>query len=199
MKPYFVIKRGLDILIASVMLILLAPVFLSISIAIRAESKGSAIFKQKRVTKNGRIFEIYKFRTMYQDAPNNIPTDQLAGAKGYITKVGSFLRKTSLDELPQLVNIIKGEMSIVGPRPALPNQIQLLETRKKLGADQVLVGLTGLAQINGRDTLEDIQKAMLDGTYANHISFKMDSSILIKTIKNVLTSDGIVEGVRKDG
>ena len=193
-KPYLFIKRIIDIIFSILWLIILIPVFLIISIAIKLESKGPVIFKQKRIGKEKKYFNIYKFRTMYIDTPKDMPTHMLKNANGCITKVGNILRKTSLDELPQLVNILKGDMSIIGPRPALWNQDDLVEERDKYYANDIRPGLTGWAQVNGRDELEIPVKAKYDGEYVKRISFVFDIKIFFKTIINVFKHEGIVEG-----
>lgn len=196
-KPYLVIKRIIDIIFSVLGLIILIPVFLIISIAIKIESKGPIIFKQKRIGKGKKYFTIYKFRTMRSDTPKDIPTHMLKNANGCITKVGNILRKTSLDELPQLVNIFKGDMSIIGPRPALWNQDDLVKERDKYHANDIRPGLTGWAQVNGRDELEIPVKAKFDGEYVEKISFWFDIKIFLKTIINVFKHEGIVEGSEK--
>ena len=193
-KPYLFIKRIIDIIFSILWLIILIPVFLIISIAIKLESKGPVIFKQKRIGKEKKYFTIYKFRTMRSDTPKDMPTHMLKNANGCITKVGNILRKTSLDELPQLVNILKGDMSIIGPRPALWNQDDLVEERDKYYANDIRPGLTGWAQVNGRDELEIPVKAKYDGEYVKRISFVFDIKIFFKTIINVFKHEGIVEG-----
>lgn len=196
-KPYLVIKRIIDIIFSVLGLIILTPVFLIISIAIKIESKGPIIFKQKRIGKRKKYFTIYKFRTMRSDTPKDMPTHMLKNANGCITKVGNILRKTSLDELPQLVNIFKGDMSIIGPRPALWNQDDLVKERDKYHANDIRPGLTGWAQVNGRDELEIPVKAKFDGEYVEKISFWFDIKIFLKTIINVFKHEGIVEGSEK--
>ena len=193
-KPYLVIKRIIDIIFSVLGLIILIPVFLIISIAIKIESKGPVIFKQKRIGKGKKYFTIYKFRTMRSDTPKDMPTHMLKNANGCITKVGNILRKTSLDELPQLVNILKGDMSIIGPRPALWNQDDLVEERDKYHANDIRPGLTGWAQVNGRDELEIPVKAKYDGEYIEKVSLWFDIKIFFKTIINVFKHEGIVEG-----
>ena len=193
-KPYLVIKRIIDIIFSVLGLIILIPVFLIISIAIKVESKGPVIFKQKRIGKGKKYFTIYKFRTMRSDTPKDMPTHMLKNANGCITKVGNILRKTSLDELPQLVNILKGDMSIIGPRPALWNQDDLVEEREKYHANDIRPGLTGWAQVNGRDELEIPVKAKYDGEYIEKASLWFDIKIFFKTIINVFKHEGIVEG-----
>ncbi|TCI21717.1 sugar transferase [Exiguobacterium sp. SL-9] len=187
-------KRKIDLMMSLIGLIVLAPLFFGIMIAIKLESKGPVFFKQKRVGLHRSHFNILKFRTMRIDAPKDTPTHLLSDPELYITKVGKFLRKTSLDELPQIINILKGEMSVIGPRPALWNQYDLLEEREKYGANNVLPGLTGWAQINGRDELPITIKAKLDGYYIEKISFSLDARCFIATIASVLKRDGVLEG-----
>ena len=196
-KPYLVIKRIIDVIFSILGLIILIPVFLIVSIAIKIESKGPIIFKQKRIGKRKKYFTIYKFRTMRSDTPKDMPTHMLKNANGCITKVGNILRKTSLDELPQLVNILKGDMSIIGPRPALWNQDDLVEEREKYHANDIRPGLTGWAQVNGRDELEIPVKAKYDGEYIEKVSLWFDIKIFFKTIINVFKHEGIVEGNEK--
>lgn len=191
---YRKIKRVIDMIISFVGLVILSPVFLILIIAIKADSKGPILFKQKRVGIHKSHFLIYKFRTMRIDTPKDVPTHLLENPEQYITKVGKFLRKTSLDELPQIVNILKGDMAIVGPRPALWNQYDLIEERDKYGANDILPGLTGWAQINGRDELEIEEKARLDGEYVNRMGFFFDIKCMVKTFTSVLKHDGVVEG-----
>lgn len=167
---------------------------LIVSIIIKCESKGPIIFKQKRIGKNKNSFYIYKFRTMRSGAPENVPTHLLQNPNSFITKSGAFFRKTSIDELPQLFNIIKGDMSIVGPRPALWNQYDLIEERDKVEANSCRPGLTGLAQVNGRDELEISKKAEFDGIYVKNIGFLFDLKIIFLTIKSVFKAEGIKEG-----
>ena len=192
MYRYF--KRFLDIVLSAAGLLVLSPILLIIAVAIKLDSKGPVLFKQKRVAKGKEHFQILKFRTMYADVPKDVPTHLLADPESKITKIGRFLRKSSLDELPQIWNILVGEMSIIGPRPALWNQYDLLEERDKYGANDVMPGLTGLAQISGRDELEINVKAKLDGDYVKELGFKMDVKCFFKTIGSVLKSDGVKEG-----
>lgn len=191
---YPILKRGLDFLISTLAILFLSPVLILIALAIKIDSKGPVLFKQKRVGKDKKHFMIYKFRSMYVDAPSDMPTHLLKDPSAMITRVGAFLRKTSLDELPQLINIFKGEMSIVGPRPALWNQYDLIEERDKYGANQIRPGLTGWAQINGRDELEIDEKSKLDGYYVQHMSLRLDAKCFLGTFISVLKSDGVVEG-----
>lgn len=191
---YMTVKRLLGFVLALVACIVLIPVFLCIMGAIKIESRGPVFFKQKRVGLKKSHFNILKFRTMYIETPQDTPTHLLADPDVYITRVGQFLRKTSLDELPQLFNILKGEMSFVGPRPALWNQYDLIDERDKYKANDTLPGLTGWAQINGRDELPIEIKAKLDGEYIQRMGILMDSRCFIATIFSVLKSDGVVEG-----
>lgn len=187
-------KRKIDFILSLVGLIVLSPLFVGIMIAIKLESKGPIFFKQKRVGVNQTHFQILKFRTMKIDTPKDTPTHLLLDPNLYITKVGKFLRKTSLDELPQIINILKGDMAVIGPRPALWNQYDLIEEREKYGANSVTPGLTGWAQINGRDELPIEYKAQLDGYYVEKISLWMDARCFIGTLFSVAKGDGVVEG-----
>lgn len=187
-------KRAIDLLVSIVGFIILLPVFLILMLAVKLDSPGSVFFKQKRVGKGKGHFQILKFRTMRTDTPKDMPTHLLANPDSYITKTGKFLRKTSLDELPQIINIIKGDMSIIGPRPALWNQYDLIAERDKYGANDIMPGLTGWAQINGRDELEIDVKASLDGEYVKKLSLGFDIKCFFGTIKSVLKRDGVVEG-----
>lgn len=194
MKIYCYIKRGIDVALSGLAIIILSPVLLVLCIAIKVDSRGPILFKQKRIGIHKTYFQIYKFRTMRTDTPKDMPTHLLADPEQYITKIGRFLRKTSLDELPQIFNIFKGEMSIVGPRPALWNQEDLIAERDKYGANDVPPGLTGWAQINGRDELEIPVKAKLDGEYVKKFGFGMDLRCFFGTFLSVLRGDGVVEG-----
>ncbi|MBM7709059.1 O-antigen biosynthesis protein WbqP [Enterococcus lemanii] len=191
---YLKIKRFLDIILSFVGLVILSPIFLILILAIKIDSPGPILFKQKRVGIHKSYFNILKFRTMRIDTPKDTPTHLLENPDQWITKVGKFLRKTSLDELPQIVNILKGEMSIIGPRPALWNQYDLIEKRDKYNANDIRPGLTGWAQINGRDELEIPIKAKLDGDYTEKMSLGMDIKCFVGTIVSVFKSDGVVEG-----
>ena len=188
------LKRVLDFMLSLVGLILLLPVLLIIALIIKLTSPGPVFFKQKRVGKNKTYFNILKFRTMRTDTPKDTPTHLLANPDQYITPIGKVLRKTSLDELPQIINILKGDMSIIGPRPALWNQYDLIEERDRYGANDILPGLTGWAQINGRDELEIDVKARLDGEYVERMSFLFDCKCFFGTITSVLKHEGVVEG-----
>ena len=187
-------KRLLAIVLSLLGLICLGWLLILLCIAIKIDSPGPVLFKQKRVGKGKSHFYILKFRTMRIDTPRDMPTHLLANPEQYITRVGKFLRKTSLDELPQLLNILKGDMAIIGPRPALWNQFDLIAERDRYGANDIRPGLTGWAQINGRDELEIDVKAKLDGEYVQRLSFGFDVKCFLGTIAAVLRSDGVVEG-----
>lgn len=191
---YKVFKIIIDRVLALFGLVILSPVLLILSLAVKAESKGPVLFKQKRVGIYKRHFYILKFRTMRIDTPKDTPTHLLENPEQYITKVGKFLRKTSLDELPQIINILKGDMAIVGPRPALWNQYDLIAERDKYGANDILPGLTGWAQINGRDELPIDVKARLDGEYVSRKCFLMDLRCILGTVVSVMKQEGVVEG-----
>lgn len=197
-KKFF--KRLLDFLISFIAIIVLTPVWIILSILIFVTDPGKILFTQKRVGKNKKFFKILKFRTMKMSTPKDVPTHMLENPDQYFTPIGKFLRKTSLDELPQLFNIFVGQMAIIGPRPALWNQDDLIEERDRYNANSVRPGLTGWAQINGRDELEIPVKARLDGDYVKILNkggvlaFGMDVKCFLKTIFSVLRSDGVVEG-----
>ncbi len=191
---YLKIKRILDVTLSVIALLMFWWVYIVIAIMIISDDKGPVIFKQRRVGKDKKEFMIYKFRTMKMDTPKDVPTHLLEDPNSHITRVGDFLRKFSLDELPQLINIIKGDMSIVGPRPALYNQYDLIAERDKYGANSIRPGLTGHAQINGRDELSIKGKAMYDGVYVEKMSFFMDLGIILKTGGIVLKRTGFKEG-----
>ena len=188
------VKRALDILLSAVGTLLLSPLFLLISCAVKAEDGGPVFFTQKRIGIHKSTFNILKFRTMRTDTPHDMPTHLLSDPDRWITRVGRLLRKTSLDELPQILQILSGKMSIVGPRPALWNQYDLIAERDKYGANSVKPGLTGWAQINGRDTLKIPEKAKFDGEYAQNLSFAFDLKCFFRTIGSVFTRSGVVEG-----
>lgn len=187
-------KRISDFVLSLLGLIILSPLFLLLIIMIKLDSKGPILFKQKRVGRHKKHFNILKFRTMRIDTPKDTPTHLLKNPEQWITKVGRFLRKTSLDELPQIINILKGDMSIIGPRPALWNQYDLIEERDKYDCHNLYPGLTGYAQIHGRDELEIAQKAKLDGYYVKHMSLWLDIKIFFGTIFSIFKSEGVVEG-----
>ncbi len=194
---YRFVKRTIDFLLSLIMILALSPALILISFAIRLTSPGPALFKQKRVGIHKKTFTIYKFRTMCTDAPKDAPTHLFSDPARFITPVGKFLRATSLDELPQLFNILKGEMAFVGPRPALWNQDDLIAERDKYSANDVLPGLTGWAQINGRDELPIPEKARLDGEYVKRMSFLFDVKCFFGTLLPVLRRDGVREGRAK--
>lgn len=189
-----IVKRLIDILLSLISCIILSPIMLLIAILIKIDSEGPVLFCQKRVGIHKTFFQMYKFRTMRIQTPKDCPTHLLEDANQYITPIGNFLRKTSLDELPQLWNILKGDMSFVGPRPALWNQDDLIQLRDNNGSNDVRPGLTGWAQINGRDTLTLEKKAEYDGEYVKHISFLFDMKCILGTVSSVITRDGIKEG-----
>lgn len=191
---YLKVKRLIDIILSLIGLIVLLPIFLILILVIKFDSRGPILFKQQRVGLNKIQFNILKFRTMRIDTPKDTPTHLLESPEQYITNIGRLLRKTSLDELPQIWNIFVGQMSIIGPRPALWNQFDLIKERDKYGVYEVPSGLTGWAQINGRDELPIKIKAKLDGEYVDNIGFKMDVKCFFGTIKSVIKNDGVVEG-----
>ena len=188
------VKRALDILLSAVGTLLLSPLFLLISCAVKAEDGGPVFFTQKRIGIHKSTFQILKFRTMRTDTPHDMPTHLLSDPDRWITRVGRLLRRTSLDELPQILQILSGKMSIVGPRPALWNQYDLIAERDKYGANDVTPGLTGWAQVNGRDALEIEEKARYDGEYAQNLSFGLDVKIFFMTLVNVIRRQDVVEG-----
>ena len=187
-------KRLLDMILSGCAIVLLSPVFLIISLAILVDDPGPVFFRQNRVGIHKSHFEILKFRTMKRSAPKDVPTHLLEEPEHYITRVGRILRRTSLDEIPQIFQIFTGKMSIIGPRPALWNQFDLIAERDKYGANDVRPGLTGWAQINGRDELPIMVKAWFDGEYVRKMSFLFDCKCFFGTILSVLKSDGVVEG-----
>jgi O-antigen biosynthesis protein WbqP len=188
------VKKMIDFILSIVGLIVLSPVFLLLIICIKLDSKGPIFFKQRRIGKDKSEFYILKFRTMKIDTPKDTPTHLLKDPGSYITRVGKILRKTSLDELPQIINIAKGEMSIIGPRPCLWNQFDLIAERDRYGANDIYPGLSGWAQINGRDELPIEIKAKLDGEYVGKLSFAFDVRCFFGTIISILKHDGVVEG-----
>lgn len=195
-REYKKIKDVIDRILAGMGLLLLSPLFAVIAVAIKLEDgwKAPVFFSQKRVGIHKSYFMLYKYRSMKLDAPHDTPTHLLNNPEQYITKVGRILRKTSLDELPQLVNILKGELAVCGPRPALWNQYDLIEARDRYGVHQIKPGLTGWAQIHGRDELTIPVKAKLDGYYTRHFGWKMDEKCFFQTFQAVLTGDGVLEG-----
>ena len=191
---YGFLKRFFDIVLSLVAIIVFSWLLIIIAVAIVVEDKGNILFKQKRIGKSKKEFYIYKFRTMKVSTPKDVPTHLLDNPESYITKIGGFLRKTSLDELPQLFNILKGDMSIVGPRPALWNQFDLIALRDENGSNSVRPGLTGWAQVNGRDELPIDVKAGFDGEYIKKMSIIFDIKIILMTVVSVFTSKGVREG-----
>lgn len=190
-------QRVFDFFISLIFFILFSPIFLIVAIFIKLNSKGPVFFIQDRIGKNNEIFKLYKFRTMKVGTPN-VATDKLTDAKSYLTAVGKILRKTSLDELPQLINILRGDMTFVGPRPALYNQYNLKELRTNAGVHVLLPGITGWAQINGRDHNDDAQKTQLDKYYLENKSLGLDIKILFLTVFKVLRAEGVIEGANKN-
>lgn len=188
------IKRLIDIVLSGLGLLILSPVYLIVIIAIKADDPGPVLFTQKRVGRNKKYFKLHKFRSMKMSTPHDVPTHMLDNPDQYITKIGRFMRRTSIDELPQVWDIFVGNMSVIGPRPALWNQDVLVAERDKYNANDVKPGLTGWAQINGRDELEIPDKAKLDGDYVKKLSFPFDVKCFIGTIFSVVKSDGVVEG-----
>lgn len=191
---YGLLKRFFDVVLSLVAIIVFSWLLIIIAIAIVVEDRGNVLFKQKRIGKDKKEFYIYKFRTMKVSTPKDVPTHLLDNPESYITKIGGFLRKTSLDELPQLFNILKGDMSIVGPRPALWNQFDLIALRDENGSNSVRPGLTGWAQVNGRDELPIEVKAGFDGEYIKKMSILFDIKIILMTVVSVFTSKGVREG-----
>ncbi|MFC6293462.1 lipid carrier--UDP-N-acetylgalactosaminyltransferase [Macrococcus epidermidis] len=183
-------KRAFDITTSTIVFILFFPIFIVVSVLIKLDSPGPILFKQKRPGLNNKLFNIYKFRSMKVDTPN-VSTDKLEGGKIYVTNVGKVIRKTSIDELPQLINIIKGDMSVVGPRPALFNQYELIEKRTERGIHKIRPGLTGYAQVMGRDDLNDDEKVKYDEYYVKHQSFLFDLKIIFMTILKIFKSEGV--------
>lgn len=188
------IKRGIDAVLSFVAIVLLCPALALIALWVKLDSKGPVFFCQKRVGQHKRLFMIIKFRTMRSDAPHEIPKDEMAGSEQYITRSGRFLRRFSLDELPQLLNILRGRMSIIGPRPALWNQTRLIALRDEYGVNDIKPGLSGWAQVNGRDELDDEEKALRDAEYAQNLTFRMDVKCFLLSIGKVFRGDGIAEG-----
>lgn len=189
-KSYLIIKRTLDIFLSIFGIIVLLPIFIITAIAIKVESSGPIIFKQRRVGKNSEVFHIYKFRSMKVGTPS-ISTEEFKNSYDFTTKVGRFIRKTSIDELPQLFNVLKGDISIVGPRPVIESEKELLEKREDYLVNMIVPGITGLAQINGRDNISIDDKVMYDYEYMKNRSLYLDISIIIKTFYKVLKSDGV--------
>ncbi|GHU71634.1 UDP-phosphate galactose phosphotransferase [Clostridia bacterium] len=187
-------KRVLDITLAATLLIVLAPLFIAISIIVCLDSPGPVFFLQSRVGRGGRMFRIYKFRTMYTYAPRSVATAELINSVGCITPLGRALRKSSIDELPQLINVLRGEMSLIGPRPLVPEEVEIHAVRTMLGAYNVRPGITGWAQVNGRDCVNVQTKAQLDAYYAQHMSIRLDIKVILYSVLCVITARGIQEG-----
>ncbi len=191
-------KRIFDLLFSVAAIVVLSPILSILALIVKLTSKGPVIFSQRRIGKDKKEFNIYKYRSMYVDTPKDVPTHLLDKPDAFITPVGKFLRKTSLDELPQLFNILKGEMSFVGPRPALYNQYDLIELRDNVKANSVRPGITGWAQINGRDELPIPVKVEFDRYYVEKMSLLLDVKIILKTFTSVLLSKGVVEGKQEE-
>ncbi|MGI6201226.1 MAG: sugar transferase [Christensenellales bacterium] len=198
MDIYRYLKRFFDLLFSGIGLLLLAPLFLVVAIIIACDSKGPVFFVHQRMGRDGVPFNIYKFRTMVQEAPKDMATSQFHKAEDFITRPGKWLRRLSIDELPQLINVFKGDMSLIGPRPVVLTEKNLIRIRHELGADRVLPGLSGWAQVHGRDDVDYRAKAKLDAYYAQHIGFVIDLKIFFMTIWYVLTGKGIREGSSGD-
>ena len=191
---YAYIKHAGDIFVASISIILLLALFFFVAVIIKIDSKGPILFKQQRYGSNRRPFTIYKFRTMAVEAPDNCATGDLNKASSYITRSGKILRKLSIDELPQLINVLKGEMSLIGPRPVILRETDLINEREKYNANKCLPGITGWAQANGRDEISLSEKARLDGEYADNIGLMMDIRCILKTIETLIYAKGYREG-----
>lgn len=191
-------KRGFDIFFSLIAIIILAIPMMIIALWIKVDSPHEKVlFKQERIGINNVPFTILKFRSMRDDAPHQMATENFENPEMYITRVGKILRKASLDELPQLLNVLKGDMSIVGPRPLIPKEKYVLKLRDEYGANKILPGITGLAQVHGRDQITDENKASYDGKYALNVSLLLDASIMVKTVSDVIRSRGVREGKKK--
>lgn len=193
-RLYSAVKRLFDVLLSAAMMLLLAPVLLIIAVAVAIDTKASPLFVQTRMGRGNIPFRMCKFRTMSPNAPANVATYKLHNANRYISRFGAFLRRTSLDELPQLWNILVGDMSFIGPRPVVLTEKQLLELRARNGANSVRPGLTGWAQIHGRDDVAIMEKAMLDAYYVQRFSFSVDVRILFRTVGYVFSGEGVTDG-----
>ncbi len=191
---YLGVKRFLDVLLGGVLLLALSPVLLVCAAAVRLDSKGPVLFRQQRVGRKGKLFWVYKFRTMYVQAPANLATAQMTDSRRYITRVGRVLRRASLDELPQLLNVLAGDMSLVGPRPLIPAEERVHTWRRQYGVYAVRPGITGLAQVKGRDNLSDWQKIRWDRLYVQRVSLAMDFRVLAATVAVVVTHRHYAEG-----
>ncbi|MGN0171865.1 MAG: sugar transferase [Acutalibacteraceae bacterium] len=196
-RSFLIVKRILDIIFSAVLLVLLSPLLLIVTVMAAIDTHGAPFFVQTRMGRGGKSFRMIKFRTMSVDAPPDVATHCLENADSYISDIGHFLRKYSLDELPQLWNVLKGDMSFIGPRPVVLTEEDLLDMRALHGAGEVRPGITGFAQVRGRDNLPISQKAFLDGYYARHATFVMDMRILWQTVSYVMRSEGVVEGANE--
>ena len=196
-RVYANVKRALDVFLSSLLLFFLAIPMLIIWLTVRISSRGEGIFKQVRIGRGGKSFVCYKFRTMYKTAPANTPSSDFSSVEKYVTPVGRLLRRTSLDELPQLFNVLKGDMSLVGPRPLISEETEVHRLRGEYGVYSIRPGLTGLSQINGRDSLTDRRKAELDRAYLEAFGFIQDVKIIGKTVTGVISGDGIANGKQK--
>lgn len=194
---YATVKRVLDVFFSLLLLFFLALPMLLIWFSVRISSRGEGIFKQARIGKNGKSFVCYKFRTMYKDAPSNTPSSDFASVEKYVTPIGRILRRTSLDELPQLFNVLKGDMSLVGPRPLISEETEVHRLRRESGVYSIRPGITGLSQINGRDYISNKRKAELDRAYLEAFGFIQDVKIIGKTVTGVISGDGIARGKQK--
>ena len=192
-RVYAKVKRVLDVLFSALLLFFLAIPMLLIWLAVRTSSRGEGVFKQVRIGKDGKSFVCYKFRTMYKNAPDNTPSSDFSTVEKYVTPVGRILRRTSLDELPQLFNVLKGDMSLVGPRPLISEEREVHRLRREYGVYSIRPGLTGLSQINGRDSLTDLRKAELDRAYLEAFGFIQDVKIIGKTVTGVISGDGMAK------
>ena len=193
-KIYMIFKRLFDIILSFIALILLSPLIIIVSVLIKLTSTGPVIFSQERIGKNEKMFRVYKFRSMYKEAPKNTATGDLENPDLHITKVGKILRITSIDEIPQLFNVLKGDMSLIGPRPIIPEEVEVYQLRKKNNVYAIVPGITGLAQVNGRDFLDPERKVKYDTDYLKNISLKMDLSIIFKSIVVVFSHADFFEG-----
>jgi len=190
------VGKFLNVIVSLILLVLLSPLFLIVGIMIKLNSKGPVFFTQMRIGRNNKLFKFYKFRTMKTGTPN-VATDKLDSSVSYVTKIGNILRKTSIDELPQIINILKGDMAFVGPRPALYNQYELKDLRTEVGVHKLLPGVTGWAQINGRDNNDDHEKTRHDVYYLDNKSVRFDAKIVFRTVFKVLRAEGILDGAQK--
>lgn len=193
-KIYLKVKRFFDIVLSLIALIILSPLIIIVSILIKSTSKGPIIFSQNRIGKDEKLFKVYKFRSMYVEAPKSTATGELENPDLHITKIGKIIRITSIDEIPQLINVLKGDMSLIGPRPIIPEEIEVYDLRKKHKVYAIRPGITGLAQVNGRDFLNPERKVIFDSEYLNKISLKLDTYIILKSIIVVFSHSDFFEG-----